>query len=84
MVTITVAERMFKAVIRSLYSQGIYPSPTTLNLSIHGKKSSNLNGRETRWRREVMKELNIPLKRPRAIEPKILCCCNKPGCRCCA
>jgi hypothetical protein len=84
MLDITNAEIQFKWAIRDAHQRGIYPSPTFLNILLHNRKSSNLNGRETRWRTEAMKELNIPLKRPRAIVPKIICCMNKPGCRCCA
>lgn len=78
-------EEKFKWAIKDAWqNHGIYPTPTFLNMLIHKKKSNNLNGRETKWRREVMQELKIRLKRPRAREPKILCCMNKSGCRCCA
>jgi hypothetical protein len=92
------AEAKFKWAIKDAWAKGIYPGPTFLNALIHNRRSDNLNSRETMWRREVMHELKIPLKRPkgsraakrqmtgrpRAIEPKILCCMNTPGCRCCA
>jgi hypothetical protein len=60
------AEEKFKQVIRMLHKKGVYPAPTMLNMMIHGHNSDNINGRETKWRREMMKELGIPLQRPGA------------------
>lgn len=58
------AEQKFKWAIIDAWAKGIYPGPTFLNALIHNRRSDNLNSRETRWRREIMITLNIPLKRP--------------------
>lgn len=57
-------ETRFKNAVRALHSRGVYPGPTALNHELGRDKvrSNNLSGRETRWRREVMEELGIPLK----------------------
>lgn len=60
------AEERFKDTIRVWWNCGEYPSPTYLNWFIHHRWNRNLNGRECKWRREVMAELGIPLKRPKA------------------
>lgn len=58
------AEAIFKRVIRHLQASGVYPSPTALNLLVHGRISDNLNGREAKWRREEMTVRGISLQRP--------------------
>ena len=60
----TPAEKRFKKVVRELHKEGVYPGPTVINLIVHGHKARNLDGRETRWRREMFKELGIKLLRP--------------------
>jgi len=59
------AEEKFKKVLRTLHSKGIYPAPTMLNMMIHGHNSDNINGRESKWRKEMFKELGIQFQRPR-------------------
>lgn len=54
----------FREAILLLWKTGQYPSPTALNLQLHGRRSNNLNGRESKWRREAMTALGIPLQRP--------------------
>lgn len=58
------AEQKFKRAVQTLWVKGYYPSPTRLNHVVHNRDSSNLNGNESRWRREVMAQLGIPLQRP--------------------
>lgn len=65
----TTAEERFKKIVNSIIDRGVYPGPTIINVEVHGYKSNHLNGRETRWRREVMKERNIELLRPNADLP---------------
>lgn len=60
----TPAEERFKNCVKSLWDRGIYPGPTAINIELRESQSNHLNGRETKWRREVMKELGIPLLRP--------------------
>jgi hypothetical protein len=60
----TPAEERFKNIVRSLHERGIYPGPTAINIELRGHKSNHINGRETKWRREVMEELKLPLLRP--------------------
>ena len=62
-------EERFKKLVHNLYVRhGLYPRPTLLHLILHDHTSHNLNGREARWRREVMTKLGIPLMRqPRKI-----------------
>lgn len=64
----TKAEEKFKQTVRDLHKEGIYPGPTILNERLHGHRSNSINGRETRWRREIMKELGIKMQRPWAEE----------------
>jgi hypothetical protein len=66
---VTPAEKRFKKVVRELHKEGVYPGPTVINLIVHGHKARNLDGRETRWRREMFKELGIKLLRPEAALP---------------
>lgn len=73
--TKTIAEERFKAVVNELIDNDIYPGPTAINDKLYGpfgagyKPSNHLNGRQTKWRREVMKERDIKLKRPDAALP---------------
>lgn len=60
------AEQKFKQIVNQLIDRGVYPGPTAINVEVHGYKSNQLNGRETRWRREVMKERGVKLLRPNA------------------
>jgi hypothetical protein len=60
----TKAEERFKDVVKSLHARGVYPGPTAINAELRGNLSNHLNGRETKWRREVFEELDIPLLRP--------------------
>lgn len=53
----TRAECRFKLLCHDLERRGLDATPTRLNLEIHGHSSRNLNGRESRWRREVFEEL---------------------------
>jgi hypothetical protein len=55
------SEGRFKEVVNELIDEGIYPGPTSINLRYRRTRSNQLNGAETRWRREVMKERNIAL-----------------------
>lgn len=57
------AKLRFKRAVRRLWSRGIYPGPTALNRELHGHSSNNLGGCQPRWRRDVMRELGIPLQR---------------------
>lgn len=61
-------ELKFKNVVRSLWRQGIYPGPVAIHkqLGSHVSNKYNLNGQQTKWRREIMNELGISLKRPDA------------------
>ncbi len=61
----TTAEKKFKRAVRSLWAKGLYPSPRLLNEKVHGRRSSNLGGKEPQWRREVFRDLGIPLQRRR-------------------
>jgi len=66
----TNAEFTFKRIVNRLIDLGTYPGPTAINRQLgRTGKLNQLNGRETRWRREVMKERNIPLMRPHAAMP---------------
>lgn len=58
----TVEERTKRAT-RWLWSHGIYPSPSAVNMRMRGKTRDCLNGVETKARNEVAKELNIPYQR---------------------
>lgn len=62
------AELRVKDCIRRLHAAGIYPGPTAINIWLGRKRvhMNQLNGKETRWRREVMRELGILLQRPDA------------------
>ena len=53
----------FLAAVLFLWKADVYPSPTALNMALHGRRSNNLSGRETTWRRALMKEFGIPLQR---------------------
>jgi hypothetical protein len=55
------SEAKFKKIVNGLIDEGIYPGPTPINFHYRGTRSNQLNGAETRWRREVMKERNIAL-----------------------
>ncbi len=55
----------FREMLHRLWRTGVYPTPTILNAYLHRRKSNNLNGRESKWRTESMKELGIPLRRPK-------------------
>jgi len=59
------AEQKFKAVVRALWAGGTYPGPTAINRAFGrtNVNQRNLNGDETRWRREVMRDLGIPYAR---------------------
>lgn len=58
----TVEERTKRAT-RWLWSHGIYPSPSAVNMRMRGKTRDCLNGIETKVRNEVAKELGIPYQR---------------------
>ena len=56
------AEERFKNVVRYLVQEGVYPSPKAIRLEIsddgyRSRQLHNLNGRECRWRVEVLEEL---------------------------
>lgn len=53
----TAAERAFKVVVIKLVSNGIYPSSGQIEKFLGRKVSHNLNGRECRWRSQVLTEL---------------------------
>lgn len=58
----TNTEQSFKAVVNELIDEGIYPGMVPINLRYRRRPHDNhLNGRETKWRREVMKERGIEL-----------------------
>jgi hypothetical protein len=52
------AEKQFKTIVEKLIDRGVYPGPTAINnarLGTHGAgQTNNINGRECRWRREVL------------------------------
>lgn len=65
------AEERFKVIVDQLIDNGIYPGPTAINRALEqyafvkrGGRTNHLNGRETKWRREVMYQRGIPLQRP--------------------
>lgn len=67
----TTAELHFKDVVHNLIDNGIYPGPTAINRGLvkwkgktRSRRLNTLNGRETKWRREVMKERKVGLLRP--------------------
>lgn len=53
---VTKPEELFKEHVRHLLSQGIFPTPTRLNDAMHSSvmKPNNLNGKQSRWRREEL------------------------------
>jgi hypothetical protein len=57
----TETEQKFKAVVNELIDEGIFPGPTPINLRYRNDRDNHLNGRETKWRREVMKERGVEL-----------------------
>lgn len=63
------AEQKFKRIVNRIIDHGVYPGPTVINIEVHGRKHNNLNGRETRWRREVMNARGIKLLKPEAAWP---------------
>lgn len=48
---------------RWLWSCGIYPSPSAVNMRMRGKTRDCLNGIETKARNKVMKDLGITRQR---------------------
>lgn len=64
------AETRFKSTVEDIIAAGAYPGPTLINKMLgRGRHNNHLNGRDTHWRREVMKKHNIPLMRPGADLP---------------
>jgi hypothetical protein len=75
---VTPAETRFKEVVAELAASGVYPSPNAIRKALGRPSRSDrnggdvLNGRETRWRRQVLyergwteKPLRIGVRRPR-------------------
>lgn len=61
----TITEARFKAVVIDLHNKGIYPGPTAISKALGRTGRLNvINGRETKWRHEIFKELGIQLQRP--------------------
>ena len=58
----TVARRAERAT-RYLWSRGIYPTPSAVNLRMRGRTRDCLNGIETKARNAVLEELKIPMLR---------------------
>jgi hypothetical protein len=65
------AEERLKDAVRKIHARGEYPGPTAINIELYGpivpgyeRRLNQLNGKQTKWRREIMAELGIPLKRP--------------------
>lgn len=58
----SVAARARRAT-RWLWSRGIYPSPSAVNMRMRGRTRDCLNGVETSARNRVMAELGIPRQR---------------------
>lgn len=56
-------ETRVRAAVRSLWSKGLYPSPTKINIVLGRKRSSHLGSDGPRIRREEMARLGIPLQR---------------------
>lgn len=56
-----ICENDFKEIVRQYLGNGILPTPSLLNMELrrHGQsknKYNNINGRQTKWRREVLQE----------------------------
>jgi hypothetical protein len=58
----TYKERV-EAAVRSLWSRGLYPSPTAVNRAIGRTPSSNLGGQGPKFRRDEMCRIGIPFQR---------------------
>lgn len=50
----TTAEARFKAAVRAIIGRGEYPSPGAIQREQGRTVTHNVNGRETRWRSEVL------------------------------
>lgn len=57
-----VAARVERAT-RWLWSRGVFPSPSAVNVRMRGRTRDCLNGIETKARNGVMKDLGIPRQR---------------------
>lgn len=64
-------EERTKRATRWLWSKGIYPSPSAVNMRMRGFTRDCLNGVETKVRNEVAKELGIPYQRATATGDRV-------------
>jgi hypothetical protein len=54
----TPAERRFKAAVRALVREGVYPGPVALRRWLGREEGSQtIDGRETVWRRAVLNQM---------------------------
>ena len=54
----TPAERRFKSAVRLLVKIGVYPGPVQLRRQlVRDEGSQTINGRETSWRRAVLRQM---------------------------
>ncbi len=53
----TLAKMKLKLAVRRLIRDGVYPSPRMIDRELNRVTRNNLNGRDCRWREEVLREL---------------------------